>query len=218
MQNKKSFFSFVSEMEAQDKILKTSLELFFKYGIKRVTMDDIAKELGMSKKTIYQFYKEKDDLVNQLCQIELQKQNAEFAQLQDMATDPVHEMILISEKLRSMLQPINPMFFLDLQKFYPVGFAQFQKFKDECSSVLIHKNIRVGVENGLYRKDINIEFTTQYRLAQMDMMIFGNYFAYDKISFAKAHELILDMFVYSICTIKGHKLINNYKKIKEEEQ
>jgi AcrR family transcriptional regulator len=54
-------------MEPQEKILKVSLELFFKYGIKRVTMDDIAKELGMSKKTIYQFYKEKDDLVNQLC-------------------------------------------------------------------------------------------------------------------------------------------------------
>jgi AcrR family transcriptional regulator len=58
-------------MEPQEKILKTSLELFFKYGIKRVTMDDIAKELGMSKKTIYQFYKEKDDLVNQMCEVEL---------------------------------------------------------------------------------------------------------------------------------------------------
>jgi AcrR family transcriptional regulator len=58
-------------MEPQEKILKSSLELFFKYGIKRVTMDDIAKELGMSKKTIYQFYKEKDDLVNQLCIVEM---------------------------------------------------------------------------------------------------------------------------------------------------
>ncbi len=204
-------------MEAQEKILKVSLELFFKYGIKRVTMDDIAKELGMSKKTIYQFYKEKDDLVNQLCQIELHKQNAEFAQLQDLATDPVHEIILISDKMRNMLQPINPMFFLDLQKFYPTAYAQFQTFKDFCSSTLILKNIKVGVESGLYRKDINIEFTAQYRMAQIDMMMFGNYFSYDKISFAKSHELILDMFVYSICTIKGHKLINNYKKIKDEE-
>ena len=45
--------------------------MFFRYGIKHVTMDDIARELGMSKKTIYQFYKEKDDLVNQLCEIEM---------------------------------------------------------------------------------------------------------------------------------------------------
>ena len=60
-------------MEPQDKILKTSLELFYKFGIKRVTMDDIAKELGMSKKTIYHHFKEKDDLVNTLCDMEMIK-------------------------------------------------------------------------------------------------------------------------------------------------
>ena len=204
-------------MEAQDKILKTSLELFFKFGIKRVTMDDIAKELGMSKKTIYQFYKEKDDLVSQLCKIELEKQQSEFSILQDIATDPLHEIMLISEKMRSMMHPINPMFFLDLQKFYPTAYSQFQTFRDYCSKTLILKNINVGVETGLYRKEINVEFTAQYRMAQIDMLMFGNYFSYDQISFIKAHELVLDMFVYSICTIKGHKLINEYKKLKDEE-
>src|SRR3954466_10033142 len=99
-------------MEAQDKILKTSLELFFKYGIKHVTMDDIAKELGMSKKTIYQFYKEKDDLINQLCQIELKAQECQFDELNESAKDPIHEIILISEKMRSMMQNINPIFFM----------------------------------------------------------------------------------------------------------
>lgn len=204
-------------MEPQDKILKISLELFFKYGIKRVTMDDIAKELGMSKKTIYQFYKEKDDLVSQLCQIELKKQLDEFSALQHEANDPLHEIILISDKIRNMLQPINPMFFLDLQKFYPSAYEQFRSFREYCSGKLILKNIKVGVESGLYRKDIDIAFTAEYRMAQIDMLMFGNYFSYDHISFTKTHELILDMFVYSICSIKGHKLINNYKKIKDEE-
>lgn len=204
-------------METQDKILKVSLDLFFKFGIKRVTMDDIARELGMSKKTIYQFYKEKDDLVNQLCRIELQKQQDEFSALQDVATDPLHEIILISEKIRSMLQPITPAFFLDLQKFYPTAYEQFRSFRDYCTSKLIVKNIKVGVEMGLYRKDINIPFAAEYRMAQIDMLMFGNYFSYDTISFSKTHELILDMFVYSICSVKGHKLINNYKKIKDDE-
>ncbi len=204
-------------METQDKILKTSLELFFKYGIKRVTMDDIARELGMSKKTIYQFYKEKDDLVSQLCKIELDKQLKEFSTLQHEAIDPLHEILLISEKIRVMLQPITPVFFLDLQKFYPKAYEQFRLFREYCTGKLIVKNIKVGVEMGLYRKDINIPFTAEYRMAQIDMLMFGNYFNYDSISFSKAHELILDMFVYSICSVKGHKLINNYKKIKDEE-
>lgn len=204
-------------METQDKILKTSLELFFKFGIKRVTMDDIARELGMSKKTIYQFYKEKDDLVSQLCKIELDKQLKEFGTLQDEAIDPLHEILLISEKLRVMLQPITPVFFLDLQKFYPKAYEQFRSFREYCTSKLIVKNIKVGVEMGLYRKDINIPFAAEYRMAQIDMLMFGNYFSFENVSFSKAHELILDMFVYSICSVKGHKLINNYKKIKDEE-
>lgn len=204
-------------METQDKILKVSLELFFKFGIRRVTMDDIAKELGMSKKTIYQFYKEKDDLVSQLCKIELDKQIREFSSLQQESADPLHEILLISEKIRSMLQPINPIFFLDLQKFYPTAYEQFRSFRTYCASNLIVKNIKVGVEMGLYRKDIDIPFTAEYRMAQIDMLMFGNYFSYDAVSFSKAHELILDMFVYSICSLKGHKLINNYKKIKDDE-
>lgn len=204
-------------MEAQDKILQTSLELFFRYGIKRVTMDDIAKELGMSKKTIYQFYKEKDDLVNQLCEIETRKHTADFTQMATDAKDPIHEIILISEKMREMIQNINPVFFLDLQKFYPDAFNIFQKFKEECAYKDILNNLNKGKAMGIYRADLDVEFAARYRLAQMDMLMFGNYFSFEKISFIQTSELLLDMFVYGVCTVKGHKLINDYKKIKEEE-
>src|SRR3954464_10578935 len=100
-------------MEPQEKILKTSLALFFKYGIKHITMDDIAKELGMSKKTIYQFFKEKDDLVNQLCEAQLKVQEFQFKEVEKLSTDPIHEIILISQKMRALMQSINPNFFLD---------------------------------------------------------------------------------------------------------
>ena len=61
------------------------------------------------------------------------------------------------------------------------------------------------------------EFTAKYRLAQIDMLMFGNYFSSEKISFTQTHQLLLDMFVYGICSLKGHKLINEYKKINEQE-
>jgi TetR/AcrR family transcriptional regulator, cholesterol catabolism regulator len=204
-------------MEPQDKILKTSLQLFYKYGIKHVTMDEIARELGMSKKTIYQFYKEKDDLVNQLCDIELKDRQCQFDEMSNGAKDPIHEIILISQRMREMMQNINPMFFLDLQKFYPAAFQRFQEFKEDCAYKNIYKNIRKGIELGLYRGDLDPEFISRLRLAQLDMMMFGNYFSYDKISFVKVHEVVFEIFVYGICTVKGHKLFNNYKKIKEEE-
>ena len=204
-------------MEPQEKILKVALELFFKLGIKRVTMDDIAKELGMSKKTIYHFYKEKDDLVNQLCEIEMINHECVFNEISQMAKDPIHEIMLISLKMKEMMQNINPVFFLDLQKYYPVAFERFQKFKNECAYKQIHSNIVRGKELGVFRADIDADFTSKYRLAQIDMLMFGNYFSYEIITLTKTSELILDLFAYGICTIKGHKLINNYKKIKDDE-
>lgn len=204
-------------MEPQEKILKSSLELFFKYGIKRVTMDDIAKELGMSKKTIYQFYKEKDDLINQLCEVEMLKQEKIFQEVLVQSMDPIHEIILISNNLKQMMQHINPVFFEDLQKFHPNAFKQIQKFKEECAYKDILRNIKKGKEEGYYQADIDDEFVARYRMSQMDMLMFGNYFSYEKISFTQSHQLLLDMFVYGICTLKGHRLINEYKNINEPE-
>ena len=204
-------------MEPQEKILKSSLQLFFKYGIKHVTMDDIARELGMSKKTIYQFYKEKDDLVNQLCDMELKDQECQFDELNQTAKDPIHEIMMISIKMREMMKNINPIFFIDLQKFYPMAYQRFVRFREECAYKHVLHNIKRGIETGVYRGDLDPEFVSRYRLAQIDMLMFGSYFSFDKISFIRTHELVLDMFVYGICTVKGHKLINNYKKIKEED-
>ncbi|MCC6372678.1 MAG: TetR/AcrR family transcriptional regulator [Bacteroidia bacterium] len=200
-------------MEPQEKILKTALGMFFRYGIKHVTMDDIARELGMSKKTIYQFYKEKDDLVNQLCEFEMLGQEKSFKEIGENAKDPIREIMLISAKMREMMQNINPLFFLDLQKFYPVAYKRFQKFKEECAYKDVYRNIKKGIEMGIYRQDVNIEFASRFRLAQLDMLMFGNYFSFEKISFTKTNEILLEMFVYGISTLKGHELISNYKKL-----
>ena len=204
-------------MESREKILKIALELFFKYGIKRVTMDDIAKELGMSKKTIYQFYKEKDDIVNQLCDLEMIQHEKELIELYEQSKDPVHEIMLISKHMREMMQNINPIFFMDLQKYYTIALARFQKFKKECAFVHIKRNILKGMEIGIYRSDIDPDFVANYRLSQIDTLMFSNQFSFEKISFIKSHELVLDMFVHGICTIKGHKLINKYKQIQDED-
>jgi AcrR family transcriptional regulator len=200
-------------MEPQDKILKTSLELFYKFGIKRVTMDDIAKELGMSKKTIYHHFKEKDDLVNTLCDTEMIKHEQIFDELFNESKNPIHEMMLISANMRKMMQHINPIFFLDLQKFHPQALNRFQEFKQNCAFKHIERNINKGIEAGFYRNEIDVEFTAKYRLSQLDMLLFGNYYSFEKISFTKSHELLLDMFVYGICTAKGHQLLNDYKKV-----
>jgi TetR/AcrR family transcriptional regulator, cholesterol catabolism regulator len=203
-------------MEANEKILKGALQLFFKYGIRQVTMDDIAKELGISKKTIYQFFKEKDDLVNQLCEIEMSRNESEFNLINKTAKDPIHEIILLSSKMRDMMQHINPSFFMDLQKFYPLAFARFKQFKNSCALENILNNIKKGIEMGIYRDNMDIDFVAKYRLAQIDMLMFGNYFTFEKTSFSKTSQIMLELFVYGISTQKGHKMLDNYKKLNEQ--
>ncbi len=200
-------------MDIQEKILKTALHLFFKYGIKHVTMDDIAKELAISKKTIYQFYKEKDDLVTQLCEIEMKHHEHDFQEFNNSANDPIHEMILISNKMKTFMQNINPVFFIDLKKFYPTAFARFQFFKDNFVHKNTLSNLKVGIAQGYYRSNIEPEFVSHFRLNQIEVLMFENTFSFEKVSFAKSHELTLDMFVYGICTLKGHKLFDDYKKL-----
>ncbi len=200
-------------MDIQEKILKTALHLFFKYGIKHVTMDDIAKELGISKKTIYQFYKEKDDLVTQLCENEMKHHEHDFQEFNKSANDPIHEMILISNKMKTFLQNINPMFFIDLKKFYPTAFARFQSFKENFAYKNTLSNLKEGIAQGYYRSNIEPEFVSHFRLNQIEVLMFGNTFSFEKVSFAKSYELTLDMFVYGICTLKGHKLFDDYKKL-----
>jgi len=204
-------------MEANEKILHTSLQMFFRYGIKHVTMDDIAKELGMSIKTIYLYFKEIDDLVNQLCSGQVKIQENGFAELIKIAKDPIHEIILMSEKMREMMQNINPLFFLDLQKFYPLAYEEFQRFKQSWAYMSIVDNLNKGIEEGLYREDLDVNFTAKYRLAQIDLLMFGNYFTYEKLSLGQSSQYLIELFVYGISTQKGHKLLDQYKKTNNKE-
>jgi TetR/AcrR family transcriptional regulator, cholesterol catabolism regulator len=206
----------VPDLETQEKILRTALQMFFKYGIRNVTMDAIARELGMSKKTIYQFCREKDELVYLLCDMELKEQEKSFDEFGKVAKDPVHEIMMISARLRQMFQNINPVFFIDLKKYYPEAYFRYSKFKEECAMRNLRSNIKRGIKLGIYRSDLDPEFTARYRMSQLDMMMFGDYFSYEKMSFATIHQSTLELFMYGICSIKGHKLINHYYKKEEE--
>lgn len=204
-------------MEPQEKILKSALELFFKNGIKRVTMDDIAKELGMSKKTIYQYYDDKNKIVNQLCQLEVTRHEHRFNEIFQTSENPIHEIMLISESLKQMMQNVNPIFFIDLQKYHTSSFEFIQTFKRDCAYKDIYRNIQQGINDGLYRAELDPHFVTTYRLAQIDNLMFGNIFSFEKISFSRAHELLLDLFIHSICTEKGLQLVEQYKNNIEQE-
>ncbi|MBC7862119.1 MAG: TetR/AcrR family transcriptional regulator [Bacteroidia bacterium] len=204
-------------MELRNKIITAATDLFFRFGIKRITMDDISREMGISKKTLYTSFKDKDEIVDQLLEYSLCENVKNIDRINENAKDPIHELIESAKMMSSVFSRINPVFFYDLKRFYPSGWEKYQVFKEKNIMKIIENNLRRGVEMKIYRADLNIPVMTKFRVSQFDLALDPTIFPSDKFSLAETNALLLDHFMHGITTIKGHRLINKYKELKEDE-
>lgn len=217
MQDSKSFHSFVAEiMEIKEKILKGAEDLFFKYGIKNITMDEIAKHLGMSKKTIYQYFKDKDEMVHSLILEKIEEDKCIFGKTHKESENIVVEAFAIMKNIRDIMGHVNPILFYELAKFYPETWNIFTEFKDNFIRENLEASLKKGIEQGLVRSDVNIKILSKMRLETIDMSFNTQVFPTDKFNLVEVHVAMTEHFLYGICTLKGHKLINKYKNITEE--
>lgn len=204
-------------METKDRILKGAEELFFKYGIKSVTMDDIAKHLAVSKKTIYQFYEDKNEMIETLMTISLKKDECEFKEIQKKSENVIVEVFNMMKHMGNVFSKINPAIFYDLQKYHPKAWGQFKTFKEDCMAKMVEEAIVRGVKEGLVREDIDPKILARLRLEEVEMGFSPIIFPPEKYKIIDVQVAMLDHFLHGICTLKGHKLLNKYKQLSEEE-
>ena len=205
------------EIETGERILIEAEQLFFRYGVKSITMDEIATHLGISKKTIYQFYKDKKELVYKVVETKMQRQEVEMEEITDSAIDPVHEVILTSDLLKKVFQNMNPFLLMEVQKYYPRAYSVFQSHRDKCIFLNIFNNMKKGIDMGLYRAGIDVDTISRLRMVCIDAAFNPENFPLAKKNLNELQLQLIEHFLYGICTLKGHKLINKYKQIKEEE-
>lgn len=200
-------------MEVKEYIVEEADKLFCQYGFKSVTMDDIAKHLGMSKKTIYQHFSDKDELVNILIEEKLTKQDCANLEFVDKAEDAVHEIFFALESMHELLGNMNPKLFYDLQKYHPKAWLFFKNFKEKSMGSAIFTNLERGIAEGVYRTGINKAILTQLRLDHVEL-IFNSHDHYtaNKYSIAQVMIEITEHFLYGICNEKGLALITKYKE------
>ena len=205
-------------MDVKEYIIAESDKLFCQYGFKSVTMDDIAKQLGMSKKTIYSHFSDKNEIVNIVIEIKLNSQKCLIRDTIECAENAVHEVFFAVTNMKEQLSNMNPTLFYDLQKYHPKAWIYFKDFREKHLFTTIHENLIRGINEGYYRDDIKTDILTQMRLEQIDL-IFSNSSGYTngKYGLAQVMAELTEHFLYGICTLKGHKLINKYKEIIEEE-
>lgn len=204
-------------MSPEEKILKGARELFFKYGVRSVTMDDIARHLGMSKKTIYQSYKEKDEIVHKLMQSHIKEDESHCAEAYKKGNNVVEEMFNMIRNITEIFSKVNPLLLYELQKYYPQSWKLVKEFKENFVQKMVEQSIEKGKKDGYVRLDANTKILSRLRMEEVEIAFNQAIFPPDKFSIVEVQLALAEHFLYGICTLKGHKLVNKYKQIVEEE-
>lgn len=203
--------------ETKNRILTAAREQFYHYGVKRITMDDIARTLGMSKKTIYQEYADKNALLIDLATVDLTNHTKQIQLIEKSAVNAVDEIVKTMKFMSETFSHINPVMFYDLQRYYGDVWKHYENFKSKCVADTVHKNLQRGIKEELYRSDINIKILTQLRIMEMDIALNPEFYQQHKFDFIKVQLELIRHFLYGIATLKGHKLISKMLDIKDDE-
>jgi AcrR family transcriptional regulator len=199
-------------MDPRERILQKAHDLFNRYGIRSVTMDEIATQIGMSKKTIYQSFANKDELVDAVIEEYISTNKGRCEQDKSVAENAIHHIFLTMDMVQEMLGDINPTIFNDLQRFHPLTFTKLNHFKDLFLYSEVSSNIKRGIEEGMYRDDMNIDVITKLRLSTMFLPFNQDVFPHHKYNFVDVEIETLEHFLYGLSTTKAHKLIVKYKQ------
>jgi AcrR family transcriptional regulator len=186
-----------------------------RYGIRSISMDDIAAQLGMSKKTLYQFFADKDELVDAVVDKELKRSQQDCLDCGQQSVDAVDEIFIIMEQIAGQFRNMNPMVLYDLEKFHITAFRKFLKYKNEFLPEVIRKNIERGIREELFRPEINVDVLSKFRLESMMIAFNISVFPPRKYNLVEVTREIIEHYLYGLATLKGHKLILRYKQEKK---
>lgn len=196
-------------MEVQERIMDTAFGLFRQFGTRSITMDDIAVRMGISKKTLYAHFEDKDDMVLNTITRYIDMIQKECLTDKARAKDAIDELFLLMEMLDRTFRNMNPVIMLDLQKFHSKAFQVFLEYRNNTLSRMIRDNLKRGIEEGLYRPDIDIDVLVQFRVSSA-MLCFQPE-AFPGHDMSKVHKVLLENFLYGVASLKGYKLIEKYK-------
>ena len=197
-------------MEAKEKILVSAEELFMRYGIRSVTMDDVAKEASMSKKTVYLYFDNKDGLVSEVAMNHFKKETAEFEEIQGTSVDAIHEVLLVTQCLRKHVFKMNPSLLLDMQKYHGRAWDEYLEFKHSTIRGNIQSNIERGIREGFFREDIDPEILAILRVEQVQLVFNPKIYPREKFDFPTVQLQLMDHFINGLLTDKGRIKYKEY--------
>lgn len=153
-----------TDRELANKVFDKAGELFRTIGVRNTTMDDLARGLGISKKTLYKVIDNKADLVYLCVQLDLKQKEQETELITKKTENAIEEMLLIGALIYKSLQLFHPATIHDLTKFYPEAWKLIEDHKEHFAKNVIRNNLKKGVKQGLYRRDVSIELAAVFNM------------------------------------------------------
>lgn len=190
------------------KILEKSENLFIRYGTRSVTMDDIAQELGVSKKTLYQNVASKTDLISRIMLSHFERQKREICDISTQSEDAIDEMFRLTKYAVQQLHKLSPKLLYDLQKYDRLIWLSLQKNYLAHGQKTIGENIKRGQKQGVYRADINIDIMTKFYMKNIFLLVDEDIFPLNDFD---KESLFIEYIKYHIHGIASKKGIRDLK-------
>ncbi len=192
-----------------ERILNESFQLFIQYGIRSITMDDIAKHMGISKRTIYENFRDKDDLLHAALINHKKEQNRNIYAIISTTPNVLEAIYKVMYDFVNRLNQINPTFFSDLQKYHHKICQELIPRQEEEHMKMLYDLIKKGIDESIFRNDINIDIISRILNIQFKATSDEKLFPSGTFSRADVFMNIIVNFTRGISTPKGIEIIDN---------
>ncbi len=200
-------------MDVKENIIHQSLILFLKKGVKQVNMDEVASNLGISKKTLYIHFDNKQDLIHHC----FQRHNQMFEEMINnsflQSHNAIDELFAIDESVSLMMKKTNPYLLGELKRYYPNTWNLLEELKQKVLFNIMKSNITNGIQQELYRSELDVDIITKFVISRTDALVNDEIFPLTVYNF---QDLLKENRIYhirGIATLKGIKYLE--KKINE---
>lgn len=201
--------------EKRLEILERTTAVYMKYGIKSVTMDDLARELGMSKKTIYKYFDDKNDLVRSIVEMKVEMDKAICLNCQQQSENAIDDLITFSKLIVEHFGNVNPAVVYEMRKYYQEAWQVMENHKWQFALSQITKNMQRGIDEGIYRSNIDIKIISRLYVASIDNMLNPEIFPWPEFKFQQVFNEMIRFHIKGIANETGIKYLK--QKLKHEE-
>jgi TetR/AcrR family transcriptional regulator, cholesterol catabolism regulator len=196
-------------MELKARIVEQTSKLINRYGLRAVTMDEVAAAVGASKKTIYQYYTDKETLLMEVLQNDLKCFEIQFEKDKEKA-NAIEEALSACAFIDQEFRDFNPLSLLEMQKYFPKMQEVFLEFKEKKLYKAIYENLERGIAEGIYRNDIDVPLLTRFRIEAILMAFISGAFDFKQFHPEHVSHQLFIHFIRGLVNQKGLKILEDY--------